>query len=192
MNIRLFLGVLAVALCGASAGVLSLDTSEGLAESHEHWEHIVRRRSIAALFEAHDQEDETSHIVDIQEYYRKSLDQGWEDNEGELMRLLKLLERVEERKLVSDEEKASIQDETEHMLEIQVDSKPIKGRYIVMLQKSADDYTLDRTMEVLEKANRESNQRVRASDMVPLRHVGKGFVGTLNRKTLALVRECVT
>lgn len=169
-----------------AVGALPLDASEGKAESHEHWEHIVRRRSVYSLFE--NDVDETSHIVDLQAYYRESLEQGWDAHDKELMRLLQILEKVTAQGRVSDEDRASIQDES-HMLEVKVDSKPIRGRFIVMLQSNADDYALDHTIQVLRKANQESNQRIRASDIEALRHV-KGFVATLNSKTLALVSVC--
>ncbi len=186
MAVRLVFGLLVAVIIAVDG--LPLDTSEGIAESHEHWEHIVRRRSISSLFENQDI-DETSHIVDLQEYYRESLDQGWDEHDKELMHLLQLLEKVTAQGSVSDEDRASIQDQS-HMLEVKVDSKPIRGRFIVMLQSDADDYTLDRTIQVLNKANKESNQRIRASEIEPLRHL-KAFVATLNSKTLALVSVCV-
>ena len=188
LHLHLSLVMLAVLLCLARAEALPIDSSslsEAPAESHDHWEHIVRRRSIRSLFEAH-QDDETSHIVDIQEHYRKSFEQGWDTHDQELMRLLNILEKVTAQGGATAQDRASIQDETSHLLEVKVDSKPIHGRYIVMLQSDTDDYTLDRTIQVLSKANRESNQRIRASDIQALRHL-KGFVATLNSKTLALV-----
>lgn len=159
------------------------------ARSHEHWEHIVRRRSIMSRFDARS-EDETSHIVNVQEYYRNVLEQDWpnyHDNELELFNLLHKLELVSMQRELTDDQKANIQDETAKVLELGVHSKPIKGRFIVMLQGEANDYVLDRTVAILEKANADSNQRVRATDFTKLRNVGKGFIATLNQKTVDLV-----
>lgn len=189
MTVRIVLGLLLAVIAITVTAALPLDSSEGMADSHEHWEHIVRRRSVSALFESHDVLDETSHIVDLQEYYRESLDQGWDEHDKELMRLLQILERVTSQGRVSDEDRASIQDES-HMLEVKVDSKPIRGRFIVLLQSDADNYALDRTIQVLSKANEQSKQRIRASEIEALRHL-KGFIATLNSKTLALVGVCV-
>ena len=199
---RLLLGILAVFVLLASIDALPLDDSDGVAESHEHWEHIVRRRSAYSMFEPQET-DETSHIVDVQAYYRQVFDQGWDvvtadlgasrpsydelTDEQEMQRLFKLLKKVVAQGELSDKDKASIQEETSHLLEVSVDSKPIPGRYLVMLQDAADDYVLDRTVEVLAKANKDSNQRIRASDFHTLKNVGKGFVATLNKKTVALV-----
>lgn len=195
---HLLLGVLAVSVCLASAEVVPLDHPDGVAESHDHWDHIVRRRSAYSFFESRKQ-DETSHIVDVQEYYRKSFDQGWDTagygdskygtNEQEMLRLIKMLKTVMAQGKFTNKDKASIQEETSHMLEVNVDSKPIPGRYLVMLQSNADDYTLDRTVEVLAKANSDSEQRIRASDIHTLRNVGKGFVATLNSQTLDLLKR---
>ena len=199
---RLLLGISVVVILLASVDALPLDNSDGVAESHEHWEHIVRRRSVSSLFEPHER-DETSHIVDVQAYYRQAFDQGWTvaeadfgvskpsydelTNRQELQDLVKLLKKVAAQGKLTDKDKASIQEETAHLLEVSVDSKPIPGRYLVMLQDAADNYVLDRTVEVLAKANRDSNQRIRASDFHTLKNVGKGFVATLNKKTVALV-----
>ena len=76
------------------------------AVSHEHWEHIVRRRSIMSRFDTR-REDETSHIVNVQEYYRDILEQDWpnyQDNERELFNLLHKLELVSMQRELSDDE----------------------------------------------------------------------------------------
>lgn len=177
----------------AMASAAPIDRGDGeepdKAVSHEHWEHIVRRRSIMSRFDAR-REDETSHIVNVQAYYRNILEQNWpnyRDNELDLFNLLHKLELVSMQRELSDDQKANIQDETAKILELGVHTKPIKGRFIVMLQAEANDYVLDRTVSILEKANADSNQRVRATDFAKLRNVGKGFIATLNHKTVDLV-----
>lgn len=190
---RLLCGLLAIFMClqwQANADALPLDHSEGKAESHEHWEHIVKRRSADSLYEPHEI-DEASHIVNVQDYYRETFEQGWNgyrDHEKDLFNLLSTLETVvSQDEPLTKKEKVSIQEQTAHVLEFSIHSKPIRGRYMVMLEPNADDYILDRTIEVLTKANKDSEQRVRASDIHTLRHVGKGFVATLNSKTVNLV-----
>lgn len=54
---------------------------------------------------------------------------------------------------------------------------------------AAGDYLLDRTMAIMQKAHRQSKGRIRASDMHPLRHVGKGFTATLNSKAVELMAK---
>ena len=163
------------------------------AVSHEHWEHIVRRRSVMARFDSRGSVvDETSHIVNVQDYYREVLEQDWpgyRDNERELFNLLHKLEDVSMQRQLSDDQKASIQEQTAQILELGVHTKPIQGRYMVMFKPEANDYVLDRTVEILEKANRDSDQRVRATDFSKLRNVGYGFIATLNRKSVDLVSE---
>ena len=148
------------------------------ASSHSHWEHLVRKTTRLALHNsANLQDDDTAHILDVQDYYRTQLSQGWDNH-------------------ASPEDRATIQGNlatiqslsppaTEHGSSSH--TKPIKGRYIVMLQSGTDDSTLDKTMAMLRKANRLSKERVRATDMSPLRHVGKGFTATLNKKAVELV-----
>lgn len=167
----------------------SADDEPAKAVSHEHWEHIVRRRSAMSRFDARD-EDETSHIVNVQSYYKEILEQDWpnyRDNEKDLFNLLHKLEDVSMQRQLSDEQKANIQEQTAKVLELGVHTKPIKGRFIVMFNAKANDYVLDRTIEILKKANLDSDQRVRATDFAPLRNVGKGFVATLNSKSVDLV-----
>lgn len=177
----------------ASAAPIGGEPEPDKAVSHDHWEHIVRRRSIMSRFDVR-QEDEASHIVNVQEYYRNVLEQDWpnyRDNERELFNLLHKLEVVSMQRDMTDDQKASIQEQTAKVLELGVHSKPIKGRYIVMLQQDANDYVLDRTVAILEKANADSNQRVRATDFTKLRNVGKGFLATMNSKTVDLVSTCI-
>lgn len=166
------------------------DITPKIAVSLDHWEHIIRRRSITARFNKRDVEDDASHIVNVQEYYREVLEQNWpnyKDNERDLFNLLHRLEDVSMQRYLSDDQKANIQEQTAKALELGVHTKPIKGRYIVMLNSQANDYVLDRTVAILEKANVDSEQRVRATDISTLRNVGKGFIATLNRKTVDLV-----
>lgn len=149
---------------------------EGKATNQEDWEHLVTWRSANARFER--DVDDTAHIVDFQEYYRNVFEQEWEEFEEKERELVNKLATLQG---------ATIQGEGTHTVEIGLNTKPIKGRYIVMFQSDADDYVLDRTIEILEKANRESEQRVRATDIHALRNIGKGFTGTLNQKTVNLV-----
>lgn len=164
------------------------------AYNHRHWERIVKRRAFhERRFSSRQDRDDTSHIVNIQDYYRSVFAQGWDEtktNEKELYDLLSALTAVVEQENVYSNggNAASIQESAVEALELGARSKPIRGRYIVMFQSNdADDYLLDRTMKVLERAHYESKGRIRASDMHPLRNVGKGFTATLNSKALDLV-----
>lgn len=159
------------------------------ASSHDHWEHIVKR---SAFYSRHDDTiDDTAHIVNIQEYYRTVFSEGWgnyEDNERKLFKLLNQLEEVVGQSNRPHSDRVSSQS-AENTMEYGLHMKPIRGRYIVMFQSDADDYTLDRTMAVLQRANLASNMKIRATDLSPLRYVGKGFTATLNKKAVQLVRE---
>lgn len=165
------------------------------ASSHRHWERIVKRRaSHERTFYSRQDKDDTSHIVNVQDYYRSVFAQGWDtikSNEKELYDLLNTLETIVQQENVysNGRNAASIQESAMEALQLGVHTKPIRGRYMVLFQSSgADDYLLDRTMKILERAHRESRGRVRASDMHPIRHIGKGFTATLNSKALELVR----
>ena len=144
-----------------------------------------------ARFDAReDDTDDASHIVNVQAYYKDILEQDWpdyRDNEKDLFNLLHKLEAVSMQRQLSDDQKADIQEQTAKTLELGIHTKPIKGRHIVMFQSGANDYVLDRTIEILKKANLDSDQRVRATDFSTLRHIGKGFIATLNGKTVDLV-----
>lgn len=161
---------------------------EKRAASHEHWEHIAKRSAEDARFDEN-YKDDTAHIVNVQDYYRQVFEEGWEDyrdHEQELFGLLhKLKSAVEQGTQLTSSERIRIQEATSTLKSYQ---KRIKGRYIVMFDPETDDYVLDRTVEILQKANRDSNQRLRATDITKLRHIGKGFTGTLNSKTVQLVR----
>ena len=149
---------------------------------HATWERLVKR---SASVERHRRStgrryiDDTSHIVNVQDYYRSVFSEGWEEPKGEKEQydLLYSLEAI-----IQDEDRGNSESTS-----LGVHSKPIKGRYLVMFQSKADDYVLDKTMAILQKAHRSSRGRIRASDLHPLRHVGKGFAATLNYKAVKLV-----
>lgn len=161
---------------------------EKRAASHEHWEHIAKRSAEDVRLDEN-YRDDTAHIVNVQDYYRQVFDEGWEgyrDREQELFGLLsKLKSSVEQGTKLTAPERIRIQEATSALNSYQ---KRIKGRYIVLFDPATDDYVLDRTVEILQKANQDSNQRLRATDITKVRHVGKGFTATLNSKTVQLVR----
>lgn len=188
---RLLWEVLFLLCLHLSAAALPLEDWAGNVEkasSHDHWERIVKRSAFHSQYD--DSIDDTAHIVNVQEYYRSVFSEGWEnyrDNEKELFNLLNKLETVVEQGYNRPSlDRASSQDLPD-IQEFGLHTKPIQGRYIVMFQSGADDYTLDRTMAVLQRANLASNMRIRATDMSALRYVGKGFTATLNRKAVELV-----
>ena len=157
---------------------------EKRAASHEHWEHIAKRSAEAARLD-HSYEDDTAHIVNIQDYYRRVFDEGWEEDRAhELAGLHKLQNAVDQGRKLTTSERIQIQGEIAHLNTYQ---KRIQGRYIVLFHPATDDYVLDRTVEILQKANRVSNQRLRATDISTLRHIRKGLTATLNSKTVQLV-----
>ena len=160
---------------GARAEAAPLE-QDGKAASHDHWEQLVKKYTENTRFER--DLDDTAHIVDYQEYYRDVFEQDWEEYKEKEKELIDMLTRLQS---------ATIQGEGTHTVEVGLHTKPIRGRYIVMFQSEADDYVLDRTIEILEKANRESDRRVRATDIHPLRNIGKGFTATLNSKSVSLV-----
>lgn len=159
------------------------------ASSHRHWAHIVKRSSYFARYNSDSAPDDTLHIINVQDYYRQVFDQGWDDDEKtekELYKLLGKLEEVVEQKYHPNSGWVSSQS-SKGSVEFGIATKPIKGRYIVMFQSGADDYMLDHTIAVMETANLQSNRKVRATDMHPLRHIGKAFTATLNAKAVELV-----
>lgn len=178
--------------CLPSAAALPLEDWAGNVEkasSHDHWERIVKRSTFHSRHE--DTVDDTAHIVNVQEYYRTVFGEGWDnyrDNEEELFGLLNKLNSVVDQAYDrSNLDQVSSQG-LENSIEFGLHTKPIQGRYIVMFQSGADDYTLDRTIAVMQRANLASNMKIRATDMSPLRYVGKGFTATLNGKAVQLVR----
>lgn len=162
------------------------------ASSHKHWEHIVKRSAFYSRFTSDDGQDETSHIVNVQDYYKTVFDEGWDtyrSNDRELFALLNKLEKVVEQGHKRPNAGRVSSQGTADTMEFGLHSKPIRGRYIVMFQSSAGDYTLDRTMAVLQNANAASSMRIRATDMSPLRYVGKGFTATLNGRAVELMEK---
>lgn len=159
---------------GARAEAAPVEFEEKV-ENLDDWEHLVNKRSDHARVER--DLDDTAHIVDFQEYYRDMFDRAEKE----------LKEKEAELRKMVDLQSVTIQGAETHTVEIGLHTKPIRGRYIVMFQSDADDYVLDRTIEILEKANKDSVQRVRATDIHPLRNIGKGFTATLNSKTVNIV-----
>ena len=148
-----------------------LTEGKGQAENHDHWERIVRRS--ARVWRDPSYRDDTDHIVDVQEYYRDILANNWDDAEEELARFMN-----------GYGSRARVQNADVHaMMEV---TKPIPGRYIVMLQSHADDYILDRTIAILQQAHTESEGRIRAEHITTMKSIG-GFTATLNSKTVELV-----
>lgn len=159
------------------------------ASSHEHWEHIVKRSAYHSQYQ--DIVDDTAHIVNVQDYYRSVFSEGWDnyrDNERELFNLLNKLETVVEQGYDQKDRNHVSSHGVENAIEFGLHTKPIQGRYIVLFQSGADDYTLDRTIAVMQRANLASNMKIRATDMSALRYVGKGITATLNGKAVELVR----
>jgi subtilisin family serine protease len=146
---------------------------DGKADDHDHWERIVRRT--ASWYDPY-YRDDTSHIVNVQEYYRQVLEeQDWNDPAEELSRLMGPF---------YESGRANVQNGGGKDVDVQ---KPIPGRYIVMLDSSADGATLDRTIAVLQRAHRESEGRIRADHITPMRNLGVGFTATMNSKSAELM-----
>lgn len=154
-----------------------LTEGEGKAESHEHWERIVRRS--AQDWNSPFYVDDTQHIVNVQEYYRQALENGWSDErEAELARLM------QENNLWGPVN-ARIQTQGQIMSSTD-EQKNIPGRYIVMLNSEADEQVLDRTIALLQQAHVESNGKIRTDHVTPMRHL-RGFTATMCSKTVELV-----
>ena len=172
------------------------------AESHDQWERTVRQTAETAWYDDNLFQDDAAHIVNLQEYYRRIFEEGWDEpvsaqEIGERNQLVQLLHAVQaaaaQGKVLTDAEKTRVTEEALRLVYPSVGVaknlyKKIRGRYIVMLQSTADDYTLDRTIEILQEAHRTSEHRVRVQDMTPFRHIGKGFTATMNSKAVELVR----
>lgn len=150
--------------------------------SHMKWEHAVRTTARLARH-SDSMVDDTAHIVNMQEYYRSVLDEARESRNRDY---LSTLERIVEQGYNLDA--ATIQS----IQNAEPVSKPVPGRYMVMLQSDTDDRTLDRVMAVMEEATQTSGGKVRATHMTPLRHVGKGLTATLNSQAVELVSVCVS
>lgn len=181
-----------------TAAPLSMDDWTGKvqkATNHKHWEHIVKRSAFTSRFSYEDVVDDTAHIVNVQDYYRSVLEEGWDDYNGhekELFNLLNTLEKVVEQGYSHSSVDEVTSQSVQNALSFGTHTKPIRGRYMVMFEPGTDDYTLDRSIAVMEKANQQSERRVRVTDITPVRHAGKGFVATLNRKAVELVSVSVT
>lgn len=173
-------------LAFAATGSLSIDPLEReereVADSHEHWEHMVRR-SVANWGEhrKHYPVVEEPEIVNVQEYYRQVLDNDWPEAKEEEY-YYHVLHRPQKGK---NGKFASTQGG--HHRDQQ---KAIPGRYIVMFSAGTSDYHLDRTIAILRHANYESHRNrwdLRATDFTPFRHIGKGFTATLSSNIVRIV-----
>ena len=162
-----------------------LTEGEGKAENHDHWERIVRRS--ARYWNDPYYSDDTQHIVNVQEYYRQVLEeQDWSDAQAE-EELARLMQPWNDLQGPYGGYRANVQNNEQSedvMREVQ---KPIPGRYIVMLDSSADDSTLDKTIAILQHAHAESEGRIRADHITAMRSLGVGFTATMNSKTVELV-----
>lgn len=210
-------GVGAAPLGSDAAEAKAMQAWEDRATSHEHWERLVRRSVVEWDSSMEEEEDETADIEDVREYYRREFAEGWDEvrerqREEELARLMEMLQRERTAAAaygrqpssqehhrygyphppaqVSSQDPPSKQGGEPSRAEVNVGclKKPIRGRYIVMFEADASDYVLDRTIEILERANVESKRRIRTTDISPIRHLRKGFVATMNAKTVGLVR----
>ena len=150
---------------------------EGKADDHDHWERIVRRS--VDWYDPY-YSDDTQNIVNVQDYYRYVLEeQEWTDDTDPETELARLMHPF------FDGDSANVQDGARGKAMDR--EKPIPGRYIVMLDSSADAYTLDRTIAVLQRAHSESEGRIRADHITPIRNLGVGFTATMNSKSVELV-----
>lgn len=164
------------------------------ATSHDHWEHLVRRSAKSA--EAEGIEDDTSHIQDVQEYYRNvfASDSNWDSAtplrlssaaEVHNLRIMQSLEAYLQAK--NDQEMAKVEAADQSLVPDQSQQKKIKGRYIVTLSSESSDEVLDRTLSIMKYATSASQQRLRADHITVFRRAGKGFTGTLSSKMVELV-----
>ena len=175
------------ALAGQGAHAMPV---EDKAESHDHWEHIVKRS--AQNWDGYDYEDDTAHIVDVQAYYRGVFQEGWDDymdTEEELFALLQRYEEAARQGRIMGSDKARVEQDAAKAMNLISNEKPIKGRYIVLFSPEATDYHLDRTIEILEQANVDSMQRIRIDHVAPLRQLRKGFTATMSSRTIEVVSQ---
>ena len=148
----------------------------GKADDHAHWERIVRRS--VDWYDPY-YSDDTQDIVNVQDYYRYVLEeQEWADDSQTNEDLMY------DWNYAGKDANVQIEDTLLYTKDLQ---KPIRGRYIVMLDSSADTYTLDRTIAVLQRAHSESEGRIRAEHITPIRNLGVGFTATMNSKSVELV-----
>lgn len=147
------------------------------AASHEQWAHIVKRSAHSARH-SKNMVDDTAHIVNMQDYYRSILDEGWEGHDRDLLGTVQ--RAMDQGRPLTEVTIQSIQNSGPM-------TKPVPGRYIVLLQSGTDDQMLDSVMAVMQGASRISGGKIRATHMTPLRHAGKGLTATLNKKAVDLV-----
>ena len=157
------------ALSLSSAVSLERD-SRDVADSHDHWEHIVRRS--VENWPVHRKRYPVEYepeIVNVQSYYKNVLlTEDW------------------------DSEDYATHDTASTQVLKRDQQKAIPGRYIVMFSPEARDHHLDRTMELLRYADEKSRRNrwdLRAADFDPIRHVGKGFTATLSSNVVRIVSE---
>ena len=176
-----------VAIAGHSA--LPVRDQE-TAESHEHWEHIVKRSIQSRYWDNEPHEDDSAHIVNVQEYYRDVFSSGFDDyadKEHELIGLLHKIETAEAEGRIMQSEEAFVQEEAHRAIGMITYQKPIRGRYIVIFTPDTNDYVLDRTVDVLSKVGDETARRLRADHITTFRHIRKGFAATMSSKVVDLV-----
>ena len=150
-----------------------LTEGEGRANDHEHWERIVRR---SAVWYDPYYEDDTQHIVDVQDYYRYVLEQGWVAEPRRQYVWAQMLQNFR-----GEQARIQIEDDYTHV------QKRIPGRYIVMLDSAAGEEMLDRAIAVLMRAHAESDGMIRAEHITPMKNLALGFTATMNSKAVALV-----
>ena len=165
-------------------------------ETHEHWEHLVKRAAETPRNGRYP-DDETAHIIDIQQYYRDIFEGRWKEDPDHLspeeQALLEWVEyKTELGKELTQVEQAYTQElyAREEASTGGIIQKKIKGRYIVMLNSNADNNALNNILKTLEQANSASNQLVGARHIFPVMHMSKGFAATMSSKTAELV-SCI-
>ena len=143
----------------------------GKAKDFDHWERIIHAASNWYDPSYH---DNTQQIIDVQEYYRQVLGSNWgEDSEA----------RVEEYLIQPQGNQAKVHKQSHVMKILQ---KPIPGRYIVMLESSANEHVLDKTITLCQNLHTKSEGRIRAEHITPIRSL-TGFTATMNNKAVELV-----
>lgn len=154
--------VVLVLSASLTTGELQPKRRREVADSHEHWEKIVRRSVSNWRRERH--VTIMPEIASVQDYYRQVLDSsdGWSDTEE-----------------AHDSENYRQFDR----------QKTIPGRYIVLFEDGISDHHLDRTIQILREADQESRTGIlKASDFTPIRKALKGFSATLSSNIVELVR----
>ena len=170
---RFYLCLIVLSALSLSSAVSLERDRRDVADSHDHWEHIVRRS--VENWPVHRKRYPVEYepeIVNLQSYYKNVLlNEGWEEEAAHSHH-----ETASTQVLKRDQQKA------------------IPGRYIVMFTPEAGDHHLDRTMELLRYADEKSRRNqwdLRAADFDPIRHVGKGFTATLSSNVVRIVSNCI-